>query len=57
MKLSEFIEQAKNQAAGYDPEIVLYDRANAETHRVWPELDQFDFDVLGGRDEIVIEFN
>jgi len=61
MTIGEAIQQLQEFAArdlkGADAELVLFDRSTSEVHRTNPDADVFDFEILRGSGEVVIEFN
>ena len=61
MTIRDLIDQLQRFAAedlkGGDMEVVLYDRLEHVEYTVNPDENRFDFELLRGDGEIVIEFN
>jgi len=58
MRLSQFAQVVESLASSMDgdPEVILFDRATETELRVDPDADVFDYEILRGDREIVIEF-
>ena len=59
MKLKDAIAQLQQFAdrMGDDAEFALYDRHADAMLSVDPDADRFDFEILRGEGEVVVEFN
>lgn len=59
MKLSEMIRDMQQLASTMDadPEVILFDRFGDREMKLDPDSDTFDFQIMRGDAQIVIEFD